>query len=384
IAQEGLAPGTDLRSAAVATSWSGNAYALSFGISANSYITAYGNSFAVADVVNSSYSYSDAGGTDVFTIFSDAMSFQNPETLQVVSAGNSGPGANTVGAPGSGYNTLTVGALGSANNFNTVASFSSRGPQDFAYIDYAAGGVEVTVAGVRAAVDIAAPGESLVSAFYGGQTGGNNTSLAGSSNQGTNADAYSAGIAGTSFASPIVAGGAALAYSAAKTLPSLSTNAEATQNMVVKSLLLTGADKTSGWSNGQFTTNGVVTTTQSLDWAVGAGRMNLDRTFDLQVNGQTGVDGIAVGAQGAVLGTGWDFGAAQLGFDNDYTIDDVLLGGSTFTTSLSWMRDREYVGGYVDDYAQADLNISLWSLGSDYSFQSKVAESISLYNTVEH
>ncbi|MGA0111749.1 MAG: S8 family serine peptidase [Chthoniobacterales bacterium] len=375
IAQEGLAPGTDLRSAAVATSWSGNAYALSFGISANSYITAYSNSFAVADVVNSSYSYSDAGGTDVFTIFSDAMSFQNPETLQVVSAGN------TVGAPGSGYNTLTVGALGSANNFNTVASFSSRGPQDFAY---KVGTNTVTVAGVRAAVDIAAPGESLVSAFYGGQTGGNNTSLAGSSNQGTNADAYSAGIAGTSFASPIVAGGAALAYSAAKTLPSLSTNAEATQNMVVKSLLLTGADKTSGWSNGQFTTNGVVTTTQSLDWAVGAGRMNLDRTFDLQVNGQTGVDGIAVGAQGAVAASGWDFGASLNGVNNDYTISDVLLGGSTFTTSLSWMRARGFDGASVYENAQANLNLSLWSLGTDNSFQSKVAESISLYNTVEH
>ena len=384
IEQTGLAPGTDLRSAAVATGWSGNAYALSFGLSPNSYITAYSSSFAVADVINSSYGYTDPGGEDVFTMFSDAMSFQNPETLQVVSAGNSGPGANTVGAPGSGYNTLTVGALGSANNFDTVASFSSRAPQDFAYLDYAAGGVTVTVPGVRAAVDISAPGESLVSAFYGGQTGGNNTNLVGSSNQGTNPLTYTAGIAGTSFSAPIVAGGAALVYSAAKTLPTLSTNVEATQNMVVKSLLLTGADKTSGWSNGQFTTNGVVTTTQSLDWAVGAGRMNLERTFDIQVNGQTGVDGIAVGAQGSVLASGWDFGAAQVGFDNDYTFSDVLLGGSTFTTSLSWMRVREYVDGFVDDYAQADLNVSLWSLGSDNSFQSKVAESISLYNTVEH
>ena len=383
IAQMGLAPGTDLRSAAIATNWSGNAYALSFGISANSYLTAYGNSFAVADVINSSYGYGDAGGVNLFTVFSDAMSFQNSGTLQVVSAGNSGPGANTVGAPGSGYNTLTVGALGSANSFDAVASFSSRGPQNFAYLDYAAGGATVTIAGVRAAVDLAAPGESVVSAFYGGQNGGNNTNLTGSSDLGTNASAYST-VAGTSFASPIVAGGAALVYSAAKTLPAFSTNAEATQNMVVKSLLLTGADKTSGWSNGQFTSNGVVTTTQSLDWAVGAGRMNLDRTFDLQVNGQTGVDGLAVGAQGSVLGNGWDFGAARLGFDNDYTLNEVLLGGSTFTTSLSWLRVREYFDGIVEDYAQADLNISLWSLGSDYSFQSKVAESISLYNTVEH
>ncbi len=383
--QEGIAPGTDLRSAAIATSWGGPAYALSFGISASSYIAAYTSSFAVADVINSSYGYPDPGGANTFTIFSDALSFQNPQTLHVVSAGNGGPGANTVVAPGSGFNTVTVGALGGANNFDTVASFSSRGPQDFSYIDYATGST-VTVAGVRAAVDIAAPGESLTSAFYGGQAGGNNTSLVNSTNLGTNPDGYSSSIAGTSFAAPIVAGGAALIYSAAKTLPTLSTNAEATENMVVKSLLLTGADKTSGWSNGQFATNGVITTTQSLDWAVGAGRMNLDRTFDLQVNGQRGVDGLNVGAQGDVLGAGWDFGAAQLGFENDYTFSELLLGGSTFTTSLSWMRVRTWdpVSGNVNDFAQADLNLSLWSLGSDLSFQTKIAESISLYNTVEH
>jgi len=381
IKQEGIAPGTDLRSAAVATNWSGSAYALNFGVSGSSYIVAFTNAFAVGDVVNSSYGYADTGGVNTFTIFSDAMSFQNPETLHVVSAGNSGPGTNSIGAPGSGYNTLTVGALASANAFNSAASFSSRSPQDFAY---ASGTNTVVVSGVRAAVDLAAPGESLTSAFYGGQNGGNNTSLAGSSNLGTNANAYSSSIAGTSFASPIVAGGAALAYSAAKTLPTLSTNTEATQNMVVKSLLLTGADKTSGWSNGQATTNGVVTTTQSLDWAVGAGRMNLDRTFDLQVNGQTGIAGQSAGAQGSVLGNGWDFGASQVGVNNDYTIADVLLAGSTFTTSLAWMRVREYFSGNVYDYAQANLNLSLWSLGSDNSFQSKVAESISLYNTVEH
>jgi hypothetical protein len=233
-------------------------------------------------------------------------------------------------------------------------------------------------------VDIAAPGQSLTSAFYGGQTGGNNSSLPGSIDQGSDPDAYDT-VSGTSFSAPIVAGGASLLYSAAKTLPQLSSNAEAAQNMVVKSLLLTGADKTSGWSNGQATTSGVVTTTQSLDWVVGAGRMNLDRTFDLQVNGQKGVAGLSAGAQGSVLGSGgWDFGASQNGINNDYTIGDVLLGGSTFTTSLSWMRVREFAGGAVDDWAQANLNLSLWSLGSDNSFQAKVAESVSLYNTVEH
>jgi len=64
----------------------------------------------------------------------------------------------------------------------------------------------------------------------------------------------------------------------------------------------------------------------------------------------------------------------------------VLLGGSTFTTSLSWMRARTFnpSTGSLSELAQADLNISLWSLANDLSFQSKVAESVSLYNTVEH
>ncbi len=384
IKQEGIAPGTDLRSAAIATRWSGTAYALNFDVNfLTTLIPVYDTTFGTADVINSSFGGGDPDGTGVLAWLADAYTFANPGTLYVVSAGNDGPAANTVGAPGSAYNVLTVGALGSANTFNTAASFSSRGPQDFGY--FVSGGY-VTVSNVRAAVDLAAPGESLTSAFYGGQTGGNNTNLAGSSNLGTNAGAYSASIAGTSFAAPIVAGGAALLYSAARTLPQLSANAEAGESMVVKSLLLTAADKTAGWSNGQAVTNGVITTTQSLDWVVGAGRMNLDRTFEIQVNGQTGVTGQSSGAQGSVLGSGWDFSASLLGINNDYTIGDVLLGGSTFTTSLSWMRAREYDPLEISlvENAQANLNVSLWSLGSDFSFESKVAESVSLYNTVEH
>lgn len=384
IKQQGISPGTDLRSAAIATVWSGSAYALSFGISGNTLLTAYNASFGTADVINSSFGVQDPDGTGVLAWLADAYSFGRSTTTYVVSAGNEGPASNTVGSPGSAYNTLTVGALGAANSFDSVAWFSSRAPQDFGYFT---SDTYVTVPSVRAAVDISAPGESLTSAFYGGQTGGNNTTLPDSVNLGTSPTAYSADIAGTSFAAPIVAGGAALVASAAKTLAPLVSNSNASQSMVVKSLLLTGADKTTGWSNGQQTTTVSGTTflqtTQSLDWAVGAGRMNLDKTFDIQVNGQIDVSG-TTGPLGSVAMRGWDFGSAVLGTNNDYVIGDILAGSSTLTTTLSWMRARDYDGQFLYEGAQADLNLSVWALDETDAFTTLIARSASLYNTVEH
>ncbi|MGA0846041.1 MAG: S8 family serine peptidase [Luteolibacter sp.] len=384
---QGIAYGTDLRSAAIASSWSGNAYALSFGLTLESFLTPYQAVFGTADVVNSSFGYSDATGTDALTVVTDAYSYQNSKTLYVASAGNSGPASNTVGAPGAGYNALTVGALGGANDYDTIATFSSRGPQSFGYQDE--NGAVVSVAGVRAVVDIVAPGESLVSAFYGGQTGGNNTSLAGSVDQGSVSNVYSNGIAGTSFSSPIVAGGASLLNSAAKTLPELSANSSATESMVIKALLLTGADKPSGWSNGlQMTAgeNAHLQTTQSLDWNLGAGALNLATAFDLQIGGQIDVLGQQTGALGQVAADGWDYGNATVGTANDYEILGEIAAGTTMTTSLTWMRNRFFDFAVLEfaDTAQADLNLSVWMLDAEGNFDQLIASSESDYNVVEH
>lgn len=381
--QQGIAFGTDLRSAAIATEWAGNAYALGFNVSGATYLTAYNAAYAAAQVINSSYGYIDPAGTNVLTAFRDARAFANPGTLHVVSAGNLGPAANSVSAPGAGYNGLTVAALGGANGFNAVAGFSSRGPQDFGFVVNGLGAV--ITPGVRAAVDLAAPGEGITAALYGGQTGGNNPGLAGSTNLGSDASAYSNAVAGTSFSTPLVAGGAALLASAARTLEPLVSNALAASSMVVKSLLLTGADKTAGWTNGQqLVSEGGDTflrTTQALDWAAGAGRMNLDRTFDLQLSGQKDVAGVGTGLLGDVSALGWDHGHARLGRFNDYLLPE-LLGGSSFTATLSWMRYID--NGSFSDLAQADLNLSLWLLNDDAQFSQLIARSASQYNTVEH
>jgi hypothetical protein len=388
IYQDGIAFGTDLRAAAIASSWVSPAYALSFDVEVESFLVPYERTFGVADVVNSSFGFTDPDGTDALSIVMDAYAFQNPATTYVASAGNVGPAANTVGSPGSDYNAITVAALTNANTYDTVASFSSRGPQDFGYLDVS--GSTVSVAGVRAAVDIAAPGASLVSAFWGGQAGGNNPTLTSSTNQGTAPTLYSLGIAGTSFAAPLVAGGAALVVSAAKTLPTLATNPAAAQSVVVKSLLQTGAAKTAGWSNGQQTvTVGGTTylrTTQSLDYAAGAGRMDLAATFGLQVGGQADVVGTGTGSLGTVARTGWDYGLAVVGARNDYVIADVLSGSTTLTASLDWLRNRAFDFATTEyaDVAQADLNLSVWKLDGVDAFTTLVARSESLYNTVEH
>lgn len=392
--QTGIAPGTALRSAAIASGWVSPAYALSFNITPTTYMNAFSTAIGNGDVINSSFGYTDPSGTDIFTLYSDALTWQNPRATYVTSAGNSGPAVNTVGAPGSGYNVITVGALAYGTGAYTgVASFSSRGPQDFGY--YNASNQLVTVSGVRAAVDISAPGSNLWSAYYGGQTGGNNATLTGSTPWTEVANSYSSGIAGTSFAAPIVAGGAALLNSAARNLPGLSGNPDARDSMVIKSLLLTGADKTVGWTNNlQTAWNGpdsYLRTTQSLDWAVGAGRMNLDQTFDIQMGGTRDLSGTGSGLLGQVAGKGWDYGLAMKGVNNDYVFSTPFDGLTEFITTLSWQRFvdtwTDQYGTYVADVAQANLNVSFWSIDlvNDVPvFADLIAESSSSYNTVEH
>jgi hypothetical protein len=373
--QTGLASGTDLRSGAIATSWSGARYSLSFSFSFNAMFNTYVPAFGTADVINSSWGGTDPGGTGTVSIGLDGLARANPRSTFVASAGNSGPTNNTVGGPGSGSNSITVGALGNSNVYNTVATFSSRGPQDYA------DPVNGTIAGVRAAVDISAPGENLTSAYYGAETGGNRTALGGSPSGNVGGPGfYSGGIGGTSFASPIVAGCVALLDSAARSAPVVSANPNARDARVVKAVLLNSADKTAGWTNGQASVAGVVRTTQGLDWAVGAGRVNLDRAYDQLLSGTADVAGTG---GGVVASQGWDFGSLSItGTSANYVIGVPLAAGTPFTATLDWFRDRSLNTSTlaVTDAAFRNLDLEVW----DATFTTLVAASESVYNDVEH
>jgi hypothetical protein len=377
--QTGIAPGTDLRAGAIASVWSGTAFTLGFNFTTNSFFGGYTPFFPAADVVNSSWGGTSPAGNTGFAQALDGLAAMNPRTTLVASAGNSGPGANTVGWPGSGYNAITVGALenGGNNAYNTIASFSSRGPQDYA-------DPFRTVLGVRAPIDIVAPGTNLHAAFYGGQTGGNNTTLTGSTNNGTNPNFYTFSVAGTSFASPIVAGGVALLKSASYNTPSLAANPASRDTLVVKSALMNSATKTVGWDNGQILNSaGGVFTTQALDYAAGAGAMNLDRAYDQYVlAGTADVPGTANGDLGTVSPVGWDYGNVTLGGANLYTFADQLEGGTDLTVTLNWFRDRtvNVAALSIADVAQADLTLQVIDLSSFMV----ISQSASDYNVTEH
>ena len=386
--QRGIAPDTDLQSGAIALAWTDPAYSLSFNFFFPGMDAPYRDFFGTTDVINSSWGAlipgNTTGGTDGRANIVDGRADQNPSTTFVSSAGNSGSAANTVGSPGSGYNGITVGALATAsptsNVYNTVAGFSSRGAQDFTEPT----GTNSCLT-CRAAVDIAAPGTSLTAAFYGGDTGGNNAGIGGVPTG--SPSSYTGSVSGTSFSAPIVAGGAALLYSASRNLGALPGLAESRDARVIKAVLMNSADKIPGWNNAQVVNAGVIETTQSLDLASGAGALNLGQAFEQYVNADTqSVAGMSSGDQGSVGTVGFDLGEVIADNSNVYSISQPLESGSTMTVTLAWFRDRttEFTELTQNvstlDNAQADLDLIIRNATTNQI----VAQSISAVNVVEH
>lgn len=373
----GIAYGATTWSGAIATSFGGGgSFSASDASTASVYSTMLitGVAGQTVDVFNSSWGFGGSPtGNNTTTIGIDGMLHQSRK-VGVFAAGNNGPATNTVSSPAVGFNSISVGALGpdtGSNPYDTVSSFSSRGPSPFFHA-----GTNQTINNVRATVDIMAPGQNLTTASSSGPT------------------SYNTNNAGTSFAAPIVAGGAALVVDAGR---QLYGGGNAIDGRVIKSVLLNSATKTTGWNNGQALSGGIITTTQSLDYVRGAGRMNLDRTFDQYVRksnggkaGTTDVAGLGSGDLGNVGNIGWDFGQVQQGGANQYFLEYEVLAGSTLNATLAWFADNNpgnlgnFSGRAYQRYADLNLRIFQFDNLTNRNIIATIARSISLYNSVEH
>jgi len=366
----GMAPGTILGSAAIATSTNSDG---SFDISTQS-LSAYNYAATHGDVLSTSVGdTSDLAGIGVFSGLLDSLAVANPNTTMVAAAGNSGPTGN-VGGPASGYNTISVGALDGPPSYNYVANFSSLGPQPTAWYDGTNSYYYNNGAATRPGVDLVAPGTSIVMPAV--MTVGTNS---------ISFNYYS--LAGTSFATPLVAGGAALLDSTSKTYFDPSLIDAATRSVVLKAVLMNSADKLPGWDNGQQMVNGVITTTQALDYTMGAGRMNLGTAFTQYTTSAcvTTYQGISwTGLNLQVANVGWAYGTVLLGGSNNYTFANQLFAGQQIAVTSDWFRSQNWNSATNDyvDVAQAELDLMIYQVlsgGSDIL----VAESISPVSTTQ-
>jgi hypothetical protein len=379
----GMAPIAALWSGAIATEFSA-ANLGEFSTTSASTLTTYKAFFygiegQRPDVINSSWGGDDPAATSTEAVALDGMARNNPTVTFVVSAGNSGTA--TVSNPGNGYNNITVGSVGGSNYLDT-SEFSSHGPADFYNAQ-----TGQTITGVRAAVDIAAPGENLVAAAYLGKTGAIGASsdpeIIAIAEDTPSTDRYFLSMDGTSFSAPVVAGGVALLKDVAKSpFYSAEMGEEALDTRVIKSVIMASATETNGWNNGQAANeDGVIVTTQSLDYTTGAGALNLENAASVYVFGTTDVEGLG---GGEIATGGWDLGSVGAGLSNSYLFETEFTGETELTVSLNWFAGRSFDEGtdLGSDLSFTDLNLQVW-MYIDGGSPLLVAESISLYNNSE-
>ncbi|MGA1726049.1 MAG: S8 family serine peptidase, partial [Burkholderiaceae bacterium] len=377
----GMAPEAAVLSGSVATSFSTNNVG-GFSTTYTSVVTPYrafmtGEGVPRADVINSSWGGFDPAAASPEAVSLDGLAAQNPNSAIVAAAGNNG--AAPVGWPGSGYNNITVGALG-GETFLSPADFTSRGLVDF-YNPV----TDTVTTNARVAVHVAAPGEHFYLAAYLGDQGGIAAALPGLVQEPPPTDLYFTDMPGTSFASPMVAGGLAVLKDVANrdALWNLNGLTNAQDTRVTKSVLMAGALETFGWDNGQaVATNGVVTTTRALDAAAGAGALDLGRSGDAYFFGTRDVEG---GGGGNIASQGWDFGTATLGGSNDYFFGGAFGQAVELTVSLNWFAGRSFDmdTNLGSNLSFADLNLEVWEV-SGGAFTSLVASSSSIFNNAEY
>lgn len=189
----------------------------------------------------------------------------------------------------------------------------------------------------------------------------------------------------TSYATPLVAGSAALLLETAGK-PHLSSNPRASRWQTIKAVLMAGATKSEfdlTGSTGTTLDDWSRTTTQPLDRRYGAGELNIDNSERILSAGEQ--EASAVADVGLV---GWDFDTIEIGETQSYFFD--IAAGFTADLSIltTWAREIDFTAGVSGNPATltpslANVDLQLFE-ATGFTPGTMVDESVSTLDNVEH
>lgn len=171
----------------------------------------------------------------------------------------------------------------------------------------------------------------------------------------------------TSYATPVVGAAATLLTDSAI----LQGKTNALKPVVVKSLIMTGAEKLSGWHKGVASTNDDHTV--PLDFAQGAGELQIDRSYTILQDPEA-----VIGATDNHIG--WDFGSIAPSMTNFYYFN---LGQGDFAATLNWNRHVPTFNTNQDSSVLNNLDFALYDYTGS-TLGSRIDFSISAIDNVEH
>jgi len=174
----------------------------------------------------------------------------------------------------------------------------------------------------------------------------------------------------TSFATPMVAGAAALLVETARTWPTLAGVASAERPEVLKAVLLAGAEHRAGWSNGASTTGptrGITAT--PLDPLWGCDELDVDHGHWILTGGEQPSSDVAATAL-ALPHSGWELAATSSGASR-YWRFEVATPTPIVSILATWNRRPAANFG---SFSLPEFDLELWSIDPSGALTSLVGD----------